>query len=343
MDVKETLFKLCKARGVSGREGEIAELLKSILAEYSHSVCLSPLGSVVAKISEPCDGYPTIMLEAHLDEVGLVVTSITDEGFLKVDKCGGVDASLLVAQEVVVCGKRDLPGVVCSIPPHLAANKKETAPTIDDIYIDVGMERGAVEDLVEIGNVVSYAFRPKCLKNGRVSVKSLDNRAGVMAVLLAIDNLKSSQNKCGVEAVFSSLEETSGKGATTCGYLVNPDFAICVDVSFAKALGCPGDKCGEMGRGAMIGIAPTLDYDLSLKLRKIAESKNIPYQLEIMNGLTSTDADKICVARAGIKTGLCSIPLKYMHSPVEMVDLCDIDSAAKILENFVISCEEGLS
>ncbi len=343
MDVKETLFKLCKARGVSGRESEVAELLKSILVKYSDSVCLSPLGSVIAKISEPCDGYPTIMLEAHLDEVGLVVTSITNEGFLKVEKCGGVDANLLVAQEVVVCAKRDLPGVVCSIPPHLAANKKQTALTMDDIYIDVGMERGAVEDLVEIGNVVSYAFRPKCLKNGRVSVKSLDNRAGIMAVLLAIDNLKNSQHKCGVVAVFSSLEETSGKGATTCGYLVDPDFAVCVDVSFAKGLGCPEYKCGEMGRGAMIGIAPTLDYDLSLKLRKIAESKNIPHQLEIMNGLTSTDADKICVARAGVKTGLCSIPLKYMHSPVEMVDLCDIDSAAKILENFVISCEEGLS
>ena len=343
MDVKETLFKLCKAHGVSGREGEVAGLLKSILAEYSDSVCLSPLGSVVAKISEPCEGYPTIMLEAHLDEVGLVVTCITDDGFLKVAKCGGVDAGLLVAQEVVVCGKRDLPGVVCSTPPHLAAAKKETALTMDDIYIDVGMERAAVEDLVEIGDVVSYVCRPVCLKNGRVSAKSLDNRAGATAVLLAIDNLKNSECKCGVVAVFSSLEETSGKGATTCGYMVDPDFAICVDVSFAKALGCPKDKCADMGKGAMIGIAPTLDYDLSQRLQKIAESKNIPHQLEIMGGLTSTDADKICVARGGVKTGLCSIPLKYMHSPIEVVDLCDIDSAAKILENFVMFCEEGLS
>ena len=343
MNVKNTLFDLCKARGVSGREGEISELLKSILAKYSDDVWINPLGSVISKISDSCDGYPTIMLEAHMDEVGMVVTSITDGGFLKVASCGGVDANLLVAQEVAVHAKRDLPGVVCSIPPHLAASKKEKSLTMDDIYIDVGMQRSAVEDLVEVGSAVSYGYHPVSLENDRVCVKSLDDRAGVMAVLLAIDKLKKSKCKCGVVAVFSSLEETSGKGAATGGYAVDPDFAICVDVSFARSLGCPKDKCGEMGKGVMIGIAPTLDYDLSLKLKKIAESKNIPHQFEIMGGSTSTDADKICVSRGGVKTGLCSIPLKYMHSPVEVVDLRDIDSAAKLLTNFVKFCEEGLS
>lgn len=342
MDVKDTLLKLCKAHGVSGREDEIATLIKTMLASYSDSIFLNPLGSVVAKISEAHENYPEVLLEAHIDQVGLVVTSITDDGFLTVANCGGIDVSLLISQEVIVCGKKDIHGIVCSIPPHLKRSKKKAALTVDDIYVDVGMSKSEAEKTINVGDVITYNYNPVFLMENKISVKSLDNRAGVMAVLLALEKLKQVDYKCGLTVVFSSMEETSGKGAATSGYFVNPDLAICVDVSFAQTVDCPKNKCGDMGKGPMIGISPTLDFNLSSKLQNIAKDKNIPYQLEVMGGATSTDADKICVARDGVVTGLCSIPLKYMHSPVEVVDVEDIENTANLLANFVMLCKDDV-
>lgn len=342
MDLKSTLLKLCEAHGVSGRENEVAKLLKTMLLSYSDNIFLNPLGSVIAKISEASDGYPEVLLEAHLDQVGLVVTSITDEGFLTVANCGGVDVGLLISQEVIVCGKENIHGIVCSIPPHLKKTKNKTPLTMNDIYIDVGMPKSEVQKIIDVGSVVAYNYKPVCLAENRISVKSLDNRAGVMAVLLALEKLKKFDYKCGLSVVFSSMEETSGKGATTGGYFVNPDLAICVDVSFAQTIDCPKNKCGNMGKGPMIGISPTLDFNLSSKLQNVAKKEKIPYQLEVMGGATSTDADKICVSRNGVITGLCSIPLKYMHSPVEVVDLDDIENTANLLANFVMLCKDDV-
>lgn len=342
MDVKDTLLKLCEANGVSGRENEIANLLKTMLSSYSDNIFLNPLGSIVARVSEASDNYPEVLLEAHIDQVGLVVTSITDEGFLTVANCGGIDVGLLISQEVIVCGNKNIHGIVCSIPPHLKKSKKKTPLTMDDIYIDIGMSKIEAEKVVDIGNVVTYNYKPVCLMENRISVKSLDNRAGVMAVLLALEKLKKFDYKCGLTVVLSSMEETSGKGAATSGYFVNPDLAICVDVSFAQTVDCPKNKCGDMGKGPMIGISPTLDFSLSSKLQSIAKKEKIPYQLEIMGGATSTDADKICVSRNGVVTGLCSIPLKYMHSPVEVVDINDIENTANLLANFVMLCKDDV-
>lgn len=342
MDVKDTLLKLCKAHGVSGRENEITKLLQTMLSPYSDDIFLNPLGSIVAKISEARDDYPEILLEAHIDQVGLVVTSITDDGFLTVANCGGIDVGLLISQEVIVCGEKDIHGIICSIPPHLKRSKKKAPLTMDDIYVDVGMSKSEAETIINVGDVVTYNYNPVCLMGNRVSVKSLDNRAGVVAVLLALEKLKKYDHKCGVTVAFSSLEETSGKGAATSGYFANPDLAICVDVSFAQTMGCPKNKCGDMGKGPMIGISPTLDFNLSSKLQNIAKKEKIPYQLEIMGGATSTDADKICVSRNGVATGLCSIPLKYMHSPVEVVDIDDIENTANLLANFVMLCKDDV-
>lgn len=342
LDVKGTLLKLCKAHGVSGREREVAKLIKTMLAPYSNSIFLNPLGSVVAKISEAHENYPEVLLEAHIDQVGLIVTSITDDGFLKVANCGGIDVGLLISQEVIVCGNKNIHGIICSIPPHLKKSKSKTPLTINDIYIDIGMSKSEAEKIIDIGNVVTYNYNPVCLMGNRISVKSLDNRAGVMAVLLALEKLKQVDYKCGLTVAFSSMEETSGKGAATSGYFVNPDLAICVDVSFAQTVDCPKNKCGDMGKGPMIGISPTLDFNLSSKLQSMAKKEKIPYQLEVMGGATSTDADKICVVRDGVVTGLCSIPLKYMHSPVEVVDIDDIENTANLLANFVMLCKDDV-
>lgn len=342
MDVKDTLLKLCEVHGVSGREDEVVKLLRTMLSSYSDDIFLNPLGSIVAKISEAADRYPEILLEAHIDQVGLVVTSITDDGFLTVANCGGIDVGLLISQEVIVCGKEDIGGIICSIPPHLKRSKKKESLTMDDIYIDIGMSKVEAEKIVNVGDVVTYNYKPVCLMGNRISVKSLDNRAGVTAVLLALEKLKQCDYKCGLTVVFSSMEETSGKGAATSGYFANPDLAICVDVSFAQTVDCPKNKCGDMGKGPMIGISPTLDFNLSSKLQSIAKKEKIPYQLEIMGGATSTDADKICVSRNGVVTGLCSIPLKYMHSPVEVVDIDDIENTANLLANFVMLCKDDV-
>ncbi len=340
MNLKETLLKLCCTPGVSGHEEKIGQVISTMLKSYSNDIFVNSLGSVIAKISNPKNNYPKILLEAHMDEIGLIVTSITDDGFIKVSNCGGVDVKLLIAQEVVVHGKSDLYGVVCSVPPHLNT-KKDSLIKMDDICIDIGMNKQNAEKLVSPGDVVTYNFSSVMLHGHRVASKSLDNRSGVAAILLALDKLKGKDYNCGVSVMFSSLEETSGKGALTGGYLARPDISFCVDVSFAKSIGCPKSKCKDMGKGVMIGYSPTLDSKLSLKLKDIAEKNNIPHQMEIMSGLTSTDADKISTLRGGIVTGLCSIPLKYMHSPIEVIDLNDLDSVASLLSEFILQYKEG--
>ena len=262
----------------------------------------------------------------------MIVTYITDDGFLKISSCGGTDERVLTAQQVTVCGRQSLTGVVTSIPPHL--QKDGESSESGSYYVDIGMTKQQAEKVVSLGDRVLVENELEIMREHIVTSKALDDRSGVAAVLWALDKLKGKQTDYNISVLFAAQEETGERGAQTGAYRLSPDLAVAVDVSFAKTHFESEEDCGIMGRGVMIGVAPSLCAELSDAFINTAKQSDIPYQIEVMNGKTGTDADKISVTKSGVKTVTLSIPLKYMHTPTEVLDLRDIDYTASLIAEF---------
>ncbi len=333
--MKETLKTLCLTSGVSGAEHPVSEKAAALLAPYAQTVSIDPFGNVIAVIRSAEAGAPTVLWEAHLDEIGLTVTHIDENGFLKVAACGGVDRRLLLAQSVTVWGTEPIKGVICSTPPHLETEEeRKKTPEIEKIAIDIGMNEKAARAVVRPGDKITFDSEWNELLDGRISVKALDDRAGVAAILSALDRLGDASLSCGLTVLLSAQEELGERGAAIGGFRIAPDLCLCVDVSFAHTPDVPRHKCGIIGQGVMIGVAPTLHKTVSDRLIALAQEEKIPYQLEIMGGETSTDADAIGVLGGGVKTGLLSIPLRYMHTPIETASFSDITAVGDLLAAF---------
>jgi endoglucanase len=338
MDTKKLLLDFSAKTGVSGREGEAAAFGREILSRFGKTR-VNTLGSVICEVSGPKEGRPHIMLDAHIDELGLIVTYIEEEGFLRVAAVAGVDRRLLLASPVTVYGRKTVAGVICSVPPHLNKEKdsgKNKKP--DEVYIDIGVEsRAEAEKLAAPGDIVTINSRPRELLNGIVTGKAIDDRAGCAAILKALEYLELDKNPlgCGLSAVFSAREETGFQGARTAAFELAPTHAMVIDVSFAYTPDSRRDQTGELKKGPMIGFAPILEHSMSERLCKLAEQSKIPYQREVMGGKTGTNADAIAVSRAGVRTALLSIPQKYMHTPIEAVAMEDIENTARMIAAYV--------
>lgn len=321
----ELLKELTQTVGVSGCEENIAALLKKKLSLYG-DVTVDSMNNVFCTFGE---GYH-FLLDAHLDEIGLIVTDITDDGFIKFSNCGGIDARPLPAMEVSVWGREEVKGVISTLPPHLqSASDEKKIPKLSELAIDTGLTKDKLEKLVSLGDRITFKRNFTPLLNGLVSASCLDDRSGVAAILMSLDELKNMG--CKVTVMFSSQEEVGTRGAKVGPYAKSVDEAISVDVSFALTPGCDKSECGELSKGAMIGFSPILDKEISRKLVDAAEKNSIPYQCEIMSGRTGTNADVISISERGIKTALISIPEKYMHQRVEVVDTADVESVSRLI------------
>lgn len=329
MNLKNLLFKLCSIEKVSGFENNFAKFLKNTLAEFSQKIEITPNNSVIAKIvTKNSADLPEIILTAHLDAIGFIVCEICDNGLLMLKPCGGINLKLASFQRVALFGKKKLIGFTFL---------KKTANGAETLFVDVGLSKPEVESLIDLGTVANFEFEPIDFGNGEICAKNLDDCAGIATILAVLGKLQHKSTNLNLTVIFSSQEETTGTGITTSAYGQNAKFAICVDVSFAKFHNCQNKSLGEMGKGPMIGIAPTLDLNLTETLKKLAKTKNIPFQLEVMNGMTSTDADNLSKIKTGIRTCLCSIPLKFMHSPIEIIDFIDIEYSANLIKFLIES------
>ncbi len=321
----ELLKELTQTVGVSGCEENIVALLREKLSSYG-DVTVDNMNNVFCTFGE---GYH-FLLDAHLDEIGLIVTDITDDGFIKFSNCGGIDARPLPAMEVSVWGREEVKGIISTMPPHLqSASEEKKIPKLSELAIDTGLTKDKLEKLVSLGDRITFKRNFTPLFNGLVSASCLDDRSGVAAILMCLDELKNMG--CKVTVMFSSQEEVGTRGAKIGPYAKSVDEAISVDVSFALTLGCDKSECGELSNGAMIGFSPILDKEISRNLVDAAEKNNIPYQCEIMSGRTGTNADVISISEKGIKTALISIPEKYMHQRVEVVDTADVESVSRLI------------
>lgn len=332
MDTFEILSTLCKPCGVSGEEENASNAALSLLKSIAPNASVDSFHNVTAEIKGR--GKKKILLDAHIDQVGFIVTYITDDGFLKFAPVGGIDKRLLPAQRVKIMAPDGvLDGVITSVPPHLS-DDNDKAQDIDSYYIDAGLEKSEAAKLIPLGTRVTYATGLSKLCGDRVLSKALDDRVGAAVILKALE-LTGKDSVYDISVSFCCQEETGESGAKMTAYRAKADLAVAVDVSFAMARGEKKEKCGEMGKGAMVGIAPSLSKEMSDAFIKTAQDKDIPYQIEVMNGSTGTDADAIGVSCGGVKTVTLSVPIKYMHTPAEVVSLADIDSTALLLAEFL--------
>lgn len=331
--LQEMLFRLCSAPGAAGREDGAAQVAAEMLS-FIPNVKIDTLGSVVASFGNP-EAKRHILLDAHLDQIGMLVTSVDENGFLKVARDGGMDRRVLPGSRVVVYGKETLNGIVCCLPPHLTDGGEDHVPDITEMAVDVGLTKEEANELVQPGDVVLLPGEPRRLLGSRVTGAALDDRAGCAALIRCAQLLQETTLSCRVTVLLSTREEVGSQGAATAAFREEPDMAIAVDVSFADQPGVPAHKCGKLSEGPMIGVSPVLDKNITETLKRLAKENEIPFQLEVMGGTTGTNADEINVTRGGVPCGLVSIPQRNMHTPAEICDLKDIENVARLLAAFI--------
>lgn len=335
MDIKQIISLLTEGAGVSGNE-HVLSRAEELLSQYGE-VKRDALGSIIGTFGS---GEKHIMLDAHLDRIGLIVTAVDESGFLRVNKCGGCDARVLCAATVTVWGKEPVFGVVTSTPPHLAkSDDASKAPDFDNIYVDTGLSYDEISRIVSVGDRITIDAPVRSLTDNIITGAALDDRIGMAALLRVAEILKDKDLKTKVSVIFSVQEETTESGAKAGAFGISPDEAIAVDVSFGDAPGISPSQCGKVGGGAMICISPSLSADMSDKLINLARSNSIKYQTEVCPSSTGTNADVISSSKCGVKTGLVSIPLRNMHTQAELADINDIESTAQIIASYILSEE----
>ena len=329
MKTYEILKKLSDAVCV-GEINEAEKIAAELLSRYCEiKTCKD--GTIYGFIDNKKD--KTLLIDAHIDEIAMTVLSVSDKGFLKVAKMGGIDPRMLPAMRVKVWGKEVIKGVFGSTPPHIRSGNAQ--PDFDSLYIDTGLGAKAKE-LIPLGSIVSFDVEAQLLENNRFTGKSIDNRASVSSLIKIAEIIaKSEKPRYNVAFLLSRQEELGLRGAQTSAFEINPDECIVVDVTFGNLPGIPSHKTGVVGKGPMIGISPILSKEVTEDLKSAAyESKN-NVLFEIMGSRTSTNADVISISRSGVKTGLISIPIRNMHTPTELVAIDDIDSTAEILAKYI--------
>ncbi|MGE5637356.1 MAG: M42 family metallopeptidase [Chloroflexota bacterium] len=337
MSLSENLEKLSNASGVAGREEEIRNLMIEFMKPYADEVIVDKLENVIA-VKKGKESAPKVMIAAHMDEIGLMVKTINKDGFLQFAKMGGIDDRILIAQKIVVNTKRGpLPGIIGSKPPHIQKEeeRKKIMP-YDELFIDIGaMSKENVAEMgVKVGDPITFDI--KYTKTGKDTVigKAFDDRVGCVCLIETLKLLEKTPTDCTVYVVGTVQEELGLRGAATAAFSVNPDVGLALDVTIAGDV--PGvrefDTTVKMGKGPALTVSDSglITHPKIMRLLlDTAEEEKINIQLE--TGLMgSTDAARISLTREGVPSGAISIGTRYIHSPVGMVSLTDVEEVAKL-------------
>ncbi|MBK5107220.1 MAG: M20/M25/M40 family metallo-hydrolase [Anaerolineales bacterium] len=330
------LKTLCAAPGLSGYESPVREILEDTWGPLTDELSVSRLGSLHGlKRGTAPEPRPSILLAAHMDAIGLMVTSIVN-GLMRVTEIGGLDARVLPGQLVTVHGRQDLPGIIVQPPAHLLPEDAQNGPVpIKYLLVDVGLRPRQVNQQVRTGDLISFAQEPTEMAGETLVGRSLDNRASVAALTLCLEELQSRVHTWDVWTVATTQEEETMGGARTSAFRLRPDLAIAVDVTWGKSPGSPDHLTFPLGKGPTLGWGPNIHPGLHQSVKKTAERMEVPFVLEAMPRHSGTDAFAMQVAAYGIPTMVVSIPLRYMHTPVEVVALKDIQRTARLLAEFI--------
>lgn len=342
-DLKAHLKQLTEAHAPSGHEGPIRAILREVWRDWVDDFQQDKLGSLIGikRATRPLTPPRKIMLAAHMDEIGLIVREVVD-GFIYVQRIAGMDERVLMAQPVIVHGRRALPGLVATIPPHmLLPEQREKYPSFDELVIDVGLPPDEVNQLVRIGDLVTPDAPLIDLNGRRIAGKALDDRVCVAAVSFCLHELQNAHHQWDVYAVATVQEESGLIGAATAAHLIEPDIAIALDVTFAEQPGVDSDVSFELGGGPALGLGANFHPKLYNKIEETAKRHEIKIHADILPANSGTDAWAIQVARSGVPTALLSIPIRNMHTPVETADLRDIERTGRLLAHFIADLDEA--
>ena len=335
IDTEETLKALCSAKGPPNYESRVAEVVRQTWEPLVDALEAGRMGDVVGvKRGDGPEPRRKVMLVGHMDEIALIVTKV-EGAFLRIGQMAGMDRRVLPGQSVTVFGKRELPGYIGNIPPHILPPEKRTQyPEFEDLVIDVGLPADEVAELVRVGDVVTFDAPPLALQGSRLAAKSIDNRAAVAAITVCLDQLQSRGHTWDVLAVATTSEEFGGyQGARTTAYRYRPDIGIALDVTFASQ---PGFNEGhDLGGGPTLALGPNFHPKLFKAIKEAAERIEMTVHTEPEWAVGGTDAVPLQVSREGIPTALIGIPLRNMHTSVEVVDVKDVERAGRLLAEFI--------
>ena len=342
MELIELIETLSALSGPSGQEDRLHGFLRQQLERLCDHVETDAMGNLIGVRSCGKSNAKKVLLDAHLDEVGLIVTGI-ERGFLRVSALGGIDARILPATEVLVLTEPPIPGVIDTMPPHaLRAEEMEKAVPIEKLVIDVGMTQEESEQAVPLGTAVTFCTQPRRLLGGKLCGKSLDNRAGAAILLRVLEHLRDETLDFDLYAMFSTQEELGMRGAGAGVYGIAPDLALVLDVTHGKTPDAKDVTLMDLGKGPAIGVGPNMTRCVTQALQETAEREKIPFQFEVMSGSSGTNAWPIQIACGGIPVGVLSLPLRYMHTPHEVIDLQDACQMAELTAAFVRRAGEVL-
>jgi endoglucanase len=347
MALPDTLRELLTTHGPSGYEEAPAAVWRRQAEAFGAAVEGDTLGSSTARVAGTAGG-PTVAVVGHIDEIGLIVTHVDEKGFLWFRGVGGWDPQVLIGQRVSLATRDGaVPGVVARKPIHLLKeDERKKVPELKELHVDIGAKDGdEAGALVRVGDVGVIAGDPVELPNDRVVSRSMDNRLGCFVALEAARLVAEAGGAPGdVVAVAAAQEEITLGGAQTTAYRIKPDVAIVVDVTHATDVpGIDERELGahHLGSGPVISRGSTLHPRVFELLHAAGEAEGIPFTVEASARYTGTDADAISLTRAGVPCGIVSLPLRYMHSPVETVQLSDVHAAAQLIAAFCRALEPG--
>lgn len=334
--MKSELMNLSSLGGISGFEYTIAENIKSLLNDFCDETYQDLFGNVIGILKCNKKNAKKVMIEAHIDGIGLMVKDIDENGFISFVPIGGIDSGILPYNEVCVCGKKELYGVIAAKSLAVQTDdEQDKKHTIDSLVIDVGLPKEEVIKYVRIGDQITFANGAKKLSGSVFSGKYFDDRAGLVTLLIALKKLKNSTLDFDVVVLAAASEEVGLRGAKTGTFGISPDCALVVDVCHGKTPDSGSESTYELGSGAVISKGPNIHPYLSELAENVAKKDKINYSIDVDGGDTGTDAWAVQVTKAGVPTLLLSIPLRYMHTTTETLSFDDVEAIGTLLSGII--------
>ena len=336
MSLADKIKKLTNAYGVSGDEFRISKIAAELMAPYCDRVEIDDFGNVLGYRDCGIPGAKTVMLDAHIDQIGFLITEVTEEGFLRFTTVGGVDQRMLLGSELTVLTKKGpILGIVAAIPPHLQkdGDDKKSVP-IPEMVVDIGMTGEQAKKVVRVGDYMAFANDAMELQGDALCGKAFDDRACLVCLLHTMDLLQGKPLAVNVVVSASTKEETGFQGGISAGFKVQPDYAIAVDVTHARTGDAP-QVIVKLGDGPNVDMGSNSNPKFAKRVIEVARAKQIPHIVTSCPAGSGTNAWPIQMQGQGVTTLVVSLPLKYMHSPVEMLRMSDVKNVGKLLAAFI--------
>ena len=335
MNYEKTLEQLCSLYGPSGFEQPVARAAAELLSPWVEEVTVHPMGSVIGVLPCKKPGAKKLLLDGHLDEIGFLITG-HEEGYLTFAPLGGVDPRMLPDREVMILTNPPIMGVVACLPPHIQTREDmDKSQPIKELYLDVGLSQEQTQRLIPIGTPAVY--RGSCAPLGEELLwgKALDDRACFAVLLHTLELLKGEELDVDLYVLGSVQEETHSTGAITAAYGIVPDLCVAVDVTHGDSPDAGKGETFKLGGGPVLGLGPNCAKWMAKRMEDKARQLELDLQKEVMSGSSGTNGWPLQVSREGVATAVLSIPLRYMHTPIETVCRRDLEDTARLLCAFI--------